>query len=102
MDSCSPAVPTAPDESSPFRPHFERGMWHWTYHAPRGRMLVRGAERAQCWTAHRALLEAIADYCTGEAAEEENEEFDWFEERREAPRSLAEANGRRQTMGGRP
>lgn len=101
MQSYSPVVPTAPDETLLFCSHFERGLWHWTYHTPRGRLLVRGAAHAQCWSAHRALLEAIADYCSGgEAAEEEEEEEpDWVAEPIKEPRVFAEANGGRQTTG---
>ena len=100
MKSYSPAVPTAPDETLMFRSHFERGKWHWTYHTPRGRLLVRGAEHAQCWFAHRALLEAIADYCSGgDATEEEEEEPDWLAEQLEEPKGFADAIGRRQTTG---
>ena len=63
------------EASNIFRPHCDGGFWHWTYHDEQGRLLVRGPEDADRWTAHRGLLDTIADYCTpGEAVEEEEEE----------------------------
>jgi len=75
MQLTTPVRPAPADEAELFRPHFDQGRWHWTYHNARGRLLARGAECADRSSAHQALLAAIADYCTcGEPAEEEEEE----------------------------
>lgn len=75
MQLTTPVRPAPADEAELFRPHFDQGRWHWTYHNARGRLLARGADCADRSAAHLALLAAIADYCTcGEPAEEEEEE----------------------------
>ncbi|HUY89059.1 MAG TPA: hypothetical protein VMV10_10020 [Pirellulales bacterium] len=73
MHSPTNACHAPANEADVFRSHFENGQWHWSYHNPRGRLLARGAERADRWAAHRALLAAIADYCTSGEVEEEDE-----------------------------
>jgi hypothetical protein len=80
MQLTTPVRPAPDDEAELFRPHFDQGRWHWTYHNARGRLLARGAECADRSAAHLALLAAIADYCTcGEPADEEEEEEPTFE-----------------------
>lgn len=87
MDTPHDVCSALADETASFRSTFENGQWHWTYHDRRGRLLARGADCRERWAAHRALLAAIADYCTGGGAVEDDEEdppaadeeppFDW-------------------------
>jgi hypothetical protein len=80
MQHTTPVRPAPADEAEPFRPHFDEGRWHWTYHDARGRLLARGADCADRSAAHQSLLAAIADYCTsGELADEEEEEEPTFD-----------------------
>lgn len=65
MNAPNHACPSLADETALFRSTFENGQWHWSYHDRRGRLLARGADCPDRWAAHRALLAAIADYCTG-------------------------------------
>ena len=76
MDQPQAKIHAPADESEIFRQHYDGDLWHWTYHDHQGRLLVRGPEQADRWTAHRGLLDTIADYCTrGETGDEEEEDL---------------------------
>jgi hypothetical protein len=76
MDQPQAKIHVPADESEIFRQHYDGDLWHWTYHDHQGRLLVRGSEHADRWTAHRELLSTIADYCTrGETGDEEEDDL---------------------------